>query len=779
MSSGEEGSSGSSAEDKANRLALGAIVIASVAFIVAFLQFVLEYFASSEARSKYTYEAIGPSAKHVKFRPNWRFFKLRVKYPLLDLSFSKVFTAVCTSELLAIDSLKSPLRRVCEDKPHWGWQVMGETDNHSFNMVSKDLTWRLYFILIWWKITHTWKPMVRPRASWAQLLTAFGNRDTSSLVYRHADADVIPSSIGAPIQRAKLFDLGIIALQLGFKKVTIDTRNRRFTAVSDFGTIKTLKLDELGKVIRFEGDILAIYHQISKGSFVSKVIGRTGSASNGRLSFGLKYTTNGMFYPLKLISTALSQRWDQNRFDEEQTEFIVRRLEEQKGCIIKGEVSAEASLLETLLADADFEVDQPADPGNDQASDDSSEERSEDSEDFEPKELQKTTTGLSAKHLGNLLGVWSQKSRAKERTAFVQWQRATGLDLPTILAALTIASLGSCEVGFPSGIILYPFAAFLNAIAQQIGSTLRPLNVDSEITRLFALDRLQFVRSKDTFWYSFNYVGMSPRYFLWSWMFQETKEVFDTLDEKEQDKIVIRQDGQHTGDVNIVLFSDCDSLLHNFKPRDWSAKIERIIALSMVKYRPVNMVWAQILILDIAIHFLVRGGWYEGPIEGYNVATDEVAAVVAAVVDSWQGTDTEAESETPAVPLAAISDPAGGRQGHKGGNQERQHGTVHGSVAAAGQHGSGNHGTTDNADRHQHTDTHPMEPKIVWDLVGSLKKQPNLFRTLQSELRQERLRKLASLLQLRTIFYAAFLMLNPDSSDVYRAESSSVEMPII
>jgi hypothetical protein len=226
---------------------------------------------------------------------------------------------------------------------------------------------------------------------------------------------VIPGSIGAPIQRAKLFDLGIIALQLGFKKVTIDTRNRRFTAVSDFGTIKTLKLDELGKVIQFEGDILAIYHQISKGSYVSKVIGRTGSASNGRLSFGLKYTTNGMFYPLKLISTALSQRWDQNRFDEEQTEFIVRRLEEQKGCIIKGEVSAEASLLETLLADADFEVDQPADPGNDQASDDSSEERSEDSEDFEPKELQKPTTGLSAKHLGNLLGVWSQKSRAKER----------------------------------------------------------------------------------------------------------------------------------------------------------------------------------------------------------------------------------------------------------------------------------------------------------------------------------------------------------------------------
>lgn len=136
MPSGEEGSSGPSAEDKANRLALGAIVIASVAFIVAFLQFVLEYFASSEARSKCTYEAIGPSAKHIKFRPNWRFFKLRVKYPLLDLSYSKVFSAACTSELLAIDSLKSPLRRVCEDKPGWGWQVMRETDKLSFNMVS-------------------------------------------------------------------------------------------------------------------------------------------------------------------------------------------------------------------------------------------------------------------------------------------------------------------------------------------------------------------------------------------------------------------------------------------------------------------------------------------------------------------------------------------------------------------------------------------------------------------------------------------------------------------
>lgn len=292
------------------------------------------------------------------------------------------------------------------------------TRDENVSVTSKDLTWRLYFTLIWWKMTHIWKPMVRPRASWAQLLTAFGIRDTSGLIYRHADADVIPSSIGAPVQRVKLFDLGIIALQLGFKKVSIDTRNRRFTAVSDFGTIKTLKLDELGKVIRFEGDILAIFHQISKGSFMSNVVGGTGSVSNGRLSFALKYTTNGMFYPLQLISTALSQRWDKDRFREEQKTFILGRLEEQKGCIIKGEVSAEASLLETLLADADFEVDQTADPGDDQISDYSSGERSDDSEDFEPKKLQKTTTGLSAKQLGNLLGDWPQKQRAKERVRF-------------------------------------------------------------------------------------------------------------------------------------------------------------------------------------------------------------------------------------------------------------------------------------------------------------------------------------------------------------------------
>lgn len=329
-------------------------------------------------------------------------------------------------------------------------------------------------------------------------------------------------------------------------------------------------------------------------------------------------------------------------------------------------------------------------------------------------------------------------------------------------------------MGFPSGIILYPFAAFLNAIAHQVGSTVRSLRVDSEITRLFALDRLQFVRSTDTFWYSFNYVGMSPRYFLWSWMFDEIKEVFDTLHEQEQDKIIVREDGKHTGDVNIVLFSDCDSLLHNFKPRDWSAKIERIISLSMVKYRPINMVWAQILILDVAIHFLVRGGWYEGPAEGYNVATDEVAAVVAAVVDSWQGANTEtAEPETSVVPLAAISNPADEKQGHKREGKESQKGTVHGSVAAeaAGQHAPGTDG------RHQHA--RQVEPEIVWDLFSSLEKQPNLFRGLESEVRQERLRKLANLLQLRTIFYAAFLMLNPDSSDVYRAESSSAEMPII
>lgn len=214
-------------------------------------------------------------------------------------------------------------------------------DSQDRPITYKQLTWAETAQLVWWKLKHNTAPLNRPRASWAQILMAFGIRDTRCLVYQRADADIIPSSVDAPIQRIKLFDLGMLALYLGFKKVTVNTREREFEAVGDFGTITTLKNTELGKVLQFEGDILAIYAQISKES-----IKIHSDPALGQISFAPGITPNGIICPLHLLTRVIAEHWESERFEEEQRTYL-ESVQEAEG-FAKGHISAEAPLFAVL-----------------------------------------------------------------------------------------------------------------------------------------------------------------------------------------------------------------------------------------------------------------------------------------------------------------------------------------------------------------------------------------------------------------------------------------------
>lgn len=215
-------------------------------------------------------------------------------------------------------------------------------------VTSKQLTWAETFRLVWWKLRHYAGPVNRPRASWAQMLMAFGIRNTTRLVYKHADADSIPTSLDAPIQRVNLVDLGKLALSLGFKKVTINAREREFNAVGDFGTITTLNTNELGKVLRFEGDILASFAQLSRGSILASM-----GLISGRLAFAPGIYMEEIIYPLHLLLQASSERWGKDRFVEEQ-QIYMKRMQQQEG-LAKGQVVAEASLFDILYSRPDLD----------------------------------------------------------------------------------------------------------------------------------------------------------------------------------------------------------------------------------------------------------------------------------------------------------------------------------------------------------------------------------------------------------------------------------------
>lgn len=177
------------------------------------------------------------------------------------------------------------------------------------------------FMFLSYRFRHFLRPLERPRASWAQMLVALGVRDTKKLRLRMVDADTVSSALDAPIQRVKLRSLGYLAHILGFTKVTIDVTERRFTALCPWGTISTIEVSNIGKVLRFEGDILAIHALVSRTSIVETY--RAAFMVNGKPSFG-KYVANGLYLPLETLVQAMKEDWTASRWDREMRKIIVQ-----------------------------------------------------------------------------------------------------------------------------------------------------------------------------------------------------------------------------------------------------------------------------------------------------------------------------------------------------------------------------------------------------------------------------------------------------------------------
>jgi hypothetical protein len=193
-------------------------------------------------------------------------------------------------------------------------------------------------------------------------------------------------------------------------------------------------------------------------------------------------------------------------------------------------------------------------------------------------------------------------------------------------------------------VLIEPIMPWLVALADQVKRTSEQYTyVSAKTTTNFKTNSLMFVRSRDAFWYSFNYVGMESRLWQWGWILNDTQEIYDCLSVEEQNDLILRDgvSGEYTGDVQPVILTECYALLQQFNPREWAAKIERVVTMQILKFRPHNMLWTQILLLDVAIHFLVRGGFHEGSTVGYNLWEPEVVAVFNAIVHVWDPTAEE------------------------------------------------------------------------------------------------------------------------------------------
>jgi hypothetical protein len=215
-------------------------------------------------------------------------------------------------------------------------------------VTTSDLTWSEAFRFYRWKLKQHYRPGDRPRASWAQILSALGIRDTRDISYKWIDADCIPSNIDIPIQRVSLYHLGIIALVMGSTCVTIDTSERLFRATGPYAAIITEEVPGFGKLIRFDGDYTEIRGAITMCS-PSWVI-QAGALINGKILIG-PYLANGVVVPLHVLTAALTSDWDDDQFDREIAGAITapRENEFEIGLVLKEAVKIRVLLEETAL----------------------------------------------------------------------------------------------------------------------------------------------------------------------------------------------------------------------------------------------------------------------------------------------------------------------------------------------------------------------------------------------------------------------------------------------
>ncbi|ORX93312.1 hypothetical protein BCR34DRAFT_240011 [Clohesyomyces aquaticus] len=259
----------------ANKLALSAIIISIAAFVVTFLQLLLGNIVSKEARWKVGSGAIGIITRHKSFRVTpWG---IRVLYPEVSFSIDTFLGAVSDSRRQGLEF--SFLQNVAiKKKARWcpvtsemvisadvlsdGVRVL--VGDNGRPLTSGILTWQELVRYMWWKCTHTVLPYERPRATWAQIIRAFGIFDGESLVLRKLNTNTIPSTIDAPIQRVKLWDLGCLSLLMGCTDVSVNIQSRQFHAEGMYCTLSTEDLPMFGQAVKFEGDIHSINGQLAQ-----------------------------------------------------------------------------------------------------------------------------------------------------------------------------------------------------------------------------------------------------------------------------------------------------------------------------------------------------------------------------------------------------------------------------------------------------------------------------------------------------------------------------------
>lgn len=503
----------------------------------------------------------------------------------------------------------------------------------------------LRFRYHWWRLTHNLFPHDRPRATWAQVIQAFGITDSAELVLHHLDADTIPSGIDVPIQRIRLVDLGYIALFLGCELVEIDVKHWSFRAIGPSCKIGIEEIPTFGQAVRFEGDIQAIH----------------------RAKLGL--------YP------------------EASVIFAVRMIEGRLGA-----VSAPLSYFNRLC----------------------------------PLRLRLEAEALAVcfTEAGTCLASTSKDSNSEP---LQQWQAKMHQIIPSAICGATVASMSSIFYGFPCKTLLDPVLGWCRAEAKAISQDggLQPGRL-SEIASWWRLGIVNHIDKLDDFGTVVVGSRLSPD--TSSAIHGRLEWLYKSMPSEERENIFqICPGWSRAANVRIPIMPSCLSLLEDYHPKQWATEFANQ-GEGGWRPAPVNALWFQILLIDIAIRFQIRGSTKNiDMIEEHGVEASSLSTPIKEGIQMVEAIQASCHPDDTLVPDEQLV-------------------------------------------RKSDQKPHSYKP---WDLHHALERRCNFYNHLSIDDAMEQYKRLSVMLRLRSLFFIAFLAIGPDSSSVYEARNSQVQVPII
>ncbi|KAF7518602.1 hypothetical protein G7054_g13404 [Neopestalotiopsis clavispora] len=663
----------------ANTLSTAAMTVSIVALVIGLLQALLQYASSNENhRGKCNIGAIGRAAMlSGRSKWSWRHWRRTYTYPVLHLSPIFVFECLAGGEhdikklqTIFKDAVLLSRQHLNEDGPmgHSGTLGWLERPDVRSRMISR-WPWRLCHIdqdgcidwvqprhlpllqrLRWWwySLLQPKDERPNPRATWAQLLEALGIVDIKPLVVHNISAECIASSIDVPTQKVALQELGVLAFHLKMRTVKIDLVERTFLAIGPSGSISTEDLPGFGKVVRFQS--YGYYSLGYRSPFLRK---DHSSQLFGRLCFG---DSEGR---------SIRREWHHAIHSSGGTPRMLTNERNSKA----------------------------------------------------PWSLA-TSEGELWEKLGSLPS-WREEHRRYD----IVW--------PTIFLVATAACLPGETLGFPSRIMVRPFLECLSHWAVEVGKRCylhgEPAKDRKagflDVTVIGKLQRMDLCQADlDDLPAVYGVCELS------SWAFWQVST--DTLEQVESqlcdsDEVgtgieapgldfLFHSEFMTSGDTQGThrIFNETVSLLVKYELDSWSTRILEDRFSSGVSRQPQNVLWTQVLVLDLTIRDLLNScppG--PEPLTSQDCSSSALwrINVNRAVVQAWSDPDAE----------------------------------------------------------------WPMQ-NLEHFLIGAFN-----IKLADAENR-DRMMKLSNLIHLRALFFLAYLMVLPDSSDLYRAsQQEDVILPMI